>query len=518
MLSRFIGDKATYSILLTCYCAIAIALPFKLLVLSLASLLGLLVFFLEFNVRNYAEKLKNNKALWVLLVFIMIHLLSFFWSENKAYFLKDLNVKLSVYFLPFLLIFHPPRNRKHFQLIVALFLFSLIFFSAFNFVSYFVFGKGDPNDIRSMSLFVSHIRFGLMLVLGMLFCVYWIFSSLRFKWLAILILLWFLTYNYFSEVFSSYLILLCLFFVYLLLRMARSKRRFLWFGITTLFFALLAGGTYFIYHKIQGRLKIPTLAELPKFTSEGNPYQHDLTTAYFRNGTHVYSNVCGPELNREWSKVSKFDLMDTNQLGFIHYYTLIQYMASKGMRKDAENFKKLSIKEIHLIEKGVANCQVTPKGFWNRAEVLLSEFEDNDPNGKTIQQRFEYLKNGWRIFRTSVFIGVGSGDLADEFERSYQLTQSKLKPENRLRTHNQFFTYFISFGILGGFVFIWFLLSSFKMFSKKELEIGIYFLTIILVSFISEDTLETQAGATFFGFFFGLFMGIDKSFLSKKDA
>ncbi|MCK4637825.1 MAG: hypothetical protein KAT33_00235, partial [Bacteroidales bacterium] len=75
------------------------------------------------------------------------------------------------------------------------------------------------------------------------------------------------------------------------------------------------------------------------------------------------------------------------------------------------------------------------------------------------------------------------------------------KLENRLRSHNQFMSIFIAFGLLG---FMWFIFTLLypPIKTRKFLNYfyAIFFITIIL-SMFTEDTIESQAGATFFAFF-----------------
>ena len=83
---------------------------------------------------------------------------------------------------------------------------------------------------------------------------------------------------------------------------------------------------------------------------------------------------------------------------------------------------------------------------------------------------------------------------------------SKLAPGQRWRSHNQFLSIFVAFGIFG---FLWFLLALFYPPWKLKGYTDYFFLVFIIIgilSMLTEDTLESQTGVTFFTFFYCFFL------------
>lgn len=79
-----------------------------------------------------------------------------------------------------------------------------------------------------------------------------------------------------------------------------------------------------------------------------------------------------------------------------------------------------------------------------------------------------------------------------------------------MRSHNQYLSIGVAFGIVG---LIWFLITLFyPMFlqGKNVDYLYVTFLLIAVISFLTEDTLETQAGVTFYAFFNSFFLLITK--------
>ena len=121
-------------------------------------------------------------------------------------------------------------------------------------------------------------------------------------------------------------------------------------------------------------------------------------------------------------------------------------------------------------------------------------------------QRYEYWKTSLSIIKKHWLIGVGSGDLKNVFNEQYKESHSKLLPIWWQRSHNQFLRITAAFGIIG---FIWFMISLIyppvKSGKYKHYLYQVFFM-IAIFSMLSEDTLETQAGVTFFAFFNSFFI------------
>jgi hypothetical protein len=63
----------------------------------------------------------------------------------------------------------------------------------------------------------------------------------------------------------------------------------------------------------------------------------------------------------------------------------------------------------------------------------------------------------------------------------------------------------MTFGIFGLLYFVFFQVKFFLSQWKKKQVLGVFFITIAFVTFLFEDTLETQMGITFFTLFYSLF-------------
>ena len=129
-----------------------------------------------------------------------------------------------------------------------------------------------------------------------------------------------------------------------------------------------------------------------------------------------------------------------------------------------------------------------------------------NPNGKSLLEKIESLKAGVTIIKTHPIIGVGVGDMKESFASAYRTNRSKLTVQNQHLTHNQFLTSWITAGIICfiAFVSLWFiqLVTALKINAFEWTG----FLVITMLSFLIEDTLQTQTGVSFVAFFFAYFI------------
>ena len=196
-------------------------------------------------------------------------------------------------------------------------------------------------------------------------------------------------------------------------------------------------------------------------------------------------------------------------------------MNSKGLRKDGSGFQKLTENDIRNVEAGIANIEYAKKySLKSRLYKLFWEYQayqrGSGPGGNTILQRFEYWRVAVLIIQDHFWTGVGTGDVPDAFSQKYVEVDSPLPMELRFRSHNQYLSIAVAFGIFGLF---WFLFSLiYPMIRQRKYSDFIYvsFLITLLISMLVEDTLETQMGVTLFAFFNALLLFAPKTKVNEN--
>ena len=176
------------------------------------------------------------------------------------------------------------------------------------------------------------------------------------------------------------------------------------------------------------------------------------------------------------------------------------------MNKDSTSVNQLTLDEVVAIEKGTANYHyLYMNNFEKRIHKIIWEYDNyqdkRDFNGHSVIMRWEYWKTGFRIFKQNLWMGVGTGDVQDAFNAQYEKDQSQLLLKYRLRAHNQYITYAVTFGIFGILAFAFFLIFPIVNTGLYKDYTYVAFFSIVLLSMFTEDTLETQVGINFFVLF-----------------
>ncbi len=277
-------------------------------------------------------------------------------------------------------------------------------------------------------------------------------------------------------------------------------------AFTTSFFIINTYQNYFNVAKVD-------ISKLDQFTSSGNKYSHNINEYGIENGHYVGLYICEKELYSEWSNRSSFKLDSLDQKGQLLGKTLLRYLNSKNLRKDAEGIKSLNDNEIKDIEGGCANyLYKNDLSLKTRLYKIFFEYNNFEISGTTkghsVFQRIELWKAALGIIEENFWLGVGTGDMVIAYENQLNKMNSDLKGM-KIRAHNQYLSIFSAFGVFGFLIFIFSLVYP-VFFTKKAFNfLFLVFFIIISLSMLNEDTIESQAGVTLFAFFYSFFISKD---------
>ncbi|NDF59669.1 MAG: hypothetical protein EB100_01170 [Crocinitomicaceae bacterium] len=459
----------------------------------------------SFNWVDFKSELKKNRSFFFFLLFFIFYCLSTLWSSNLTAAAQDIVSKLTLVIIPLALIIKP-IDSEWLKRLYTIFVWSVISTTIYNFIHYQFFTP-SVKDIRALSYFISHIRFSLFISFTLGLLVKSINTSIH-GWkrlLYVTCICWLLFYMYYSEVLSGILaltggVLLCI--LVGLLNATKSKK---WGYLLITIMLLMCG--FFIYILLIKQPKPPHRIHpaYPNLTKLGNTYSHDTLSKEMENGNYIYTYICNKEIDSVWPLLSTTQLESENKNGYQTRMILYRYLTSKGLPKDAYGLKHLSSEDIRFIENGIPSMLENKRGIIPKINYYLkSLYLNENPNGNSFLQRLEYWRVGSTIFLKHPIIGVGIGDYKTSYSEEYKKSSSLLYPENQLETHQQFLSILITTGCIGGCLFV--LLFYFFIRQKKENLLAIYFIGIILSSFLVEDTLTTLAGMSFFGIFYGIFV------------
>lgn len=468
--------------------------------------------------QKFGSFFKNKPALILSSIYFM-HLVGLIYTTDFNYAWLEIRTKIPLFILP--LIFSTMRLPTKKEFVLVLVLFSLSVIATWG-TSMFFFFRDSPLDFREVFHFNSHIRLSLMAVLAVS-----IFGWLSFKpelrtpfWAKIfmmilsLLLIWMVAV---LEVMSGLLLLFLAGIIVGLIFIIRRKTFFakiVKIGIPVFAVSIMV----LLSLIIRDYWSVEEFPNQPTVTALGNPYL-DLESDFpIENGSPIGRMVCWTEMREGWNARSEFKFDSINETGFALSFSLLRYLNSKHLTKDLEGVKSLNKSDIEYIEMGFANFEYTKKfSLKKRIYKLLWEYDmyrsGGDINSSSALKRFFLWNTGLNLVKSHPLFGIGTGDVKKEFKKQLIKDNSPLE-EAGLRTHNQWISIAIAFGIIG---LIWFVFSIFYPLLKLQQKdfLLVSFFVVYLISMFWEDSLETQIGVTIFGFFYPFFLFLNP-FLSKK--
>ena len=506
----------------------AIALPVSEFLMSISIFALAIAWLLNGPKKTQWQAFNQNKLAWITVSIFLIEVVGLINTSNYDYAFSELRNKLPLLLVPVFIA--PARfSNKEFKGLLALFVGSTMVGSLICFINYQFYLKDNLINFREVSIFISHIRFGLMINLSILILIYYAII-LKNKWSFALLAMtfWFGYFLLFLGSGNGYFIfgvLLLVGFIALIIKSPYTKIGigvgFL-FILFNLYVGILSNDAYHSYF-VPRDVAYNNPDNIQKKNERGHRLSSNINNKHLQNGYFVWRNITRKELKKEWGKRADEKYLTHDIKQQIVMGTLIKYLTSKGYPKDSVGASMLSDQDIKNIEMGFTDYR---QENWNNLEVRVDHFffqlyaivNQKNPGGKPFMQRLYYLEGAFSIIENNFFFGVGTGDIQDEFDNYYKEDQSKLQSQYRVRTHNQFLTYFITLGIFG---FIWFLYATIYpliRFSRLNFILAVAQL-VLLLSFLTEDTLETQPGVTLYAFVIALgiiAINMKKSELQKR--
>lgn len=168
----------------------ACSLPFSPFTASIGIISMLVNFILEGQWRLKLNTFKGNRALWISYLLYLPILYSAFYSSNFPVTLKELRLWLPFIVVPTIVALSEPLNNKEFKWTMLLFVLAVFVASIISSTYLFSISTDLVIDARQISLFISHIRFSLMVNLAMLIIIHYVvldnglekFISFCFLW------------------------------------------------------------------------------------------------------------------------------------------------------------------------------------------------------------------------------------------------------------------------------------------------------------------------------------------------
>jgi len=511
--------KVRETVTLVLYSIFVLSLPYSKSFISIFS--GLIcingIVFSIIN-RDFKTKLKKEYSIWLLFSILGVYLVGLIFTKDLKLGLLELNKALMWVTLSLGVLLSPKLSKKQFWLIFTLFIFGVTISTFISFTRMIFSNSFGVDNFRTVN-FISHIPFSLQITFSIFILIY---SFLSENWILRLLkphfrIFWILWLVFFLVILKSILGLIAfyftaLFFSCLMLRRNsnRKVRNWLIVGSVIFFLLPLAYLGYAVYEFYD--IKYIHSDNVDRKTKLGNEYVFNFDNQSKENGYYINWYVCENEMEQAWNLKSKIKYREKDQKGYLISGTLIRYLTSKGLRKDAEGVESLTDRDVENVESGIANYiyDTSVYAFYPRVYETIWELDQyfltGNPNNQSLSQRIEFAKAALLIIKDNFWFGIGTGNYKIAYREAYKRMNSQLFEENYGIAHNQYLSYLSKFGLIGFlyilFVFIFVLIN--KGLFRNELLI--LFLIIFLIANLGDSIWETHVGLSFFVFFFSLFI------------
>ena len=468
------------------------------------------------NLKSRLQFATKQTIFWLLVGLFLIHVLGLWNTTDFKYAMKDITVKLPLLLMPLLIAAGPRLTMKQVRILFHFLFLGVLVSTITGWTTYHGWTGKEVHDFRDLSVFISHIRLSLLIDVCIVMGLYYTkeANSTIVKIGYGILILWCLYFLILLQSITGLLLLAILFTVAIVYFGIKNKNRGVKIASSVFLLMILFAGwksydTIFVKsiqsYEDEANHKL-------KVTARGNAYQNDWSRQDVEEGRLVWRQYNEYEIDTAWMARSTQRVWDLDQQGHMQLVTLMRYLTFKNLTKDAVGIQQLSEEDVQLIERGFP----TPESVSGRSSIqyrlkeLASEYRNyhfsNDANGHSLAQRLEYWKASKKIIQKYPITGVGTGDVPNAFQEMYDEMNSNLAKEWRLRAHNQYLSFGVAFGWPGLLFFIFVLLFAVRFAFQQQSYIYIAFLIIAMGSFFNEDTLETQAGVTFFAFLNSVFL------------
>lgn len=505
---KFISFITGYWTHIFCLSLIVIGMPFSKFLMSLGTIALVVNWVLEGGIIIKSKKFLNNRialfstGLYLIFVIGLIH------TQDFEYGIKDLRIKLPLLIFPIIFSSTHRIKKNHYFLIVKLFVWAVTISSLYGFLAYneILPAKKEILQIRDASQFISHIRLSMMIVLCIFLLPKLFNSNMLNKGFGLIVFFWFIFYLVFIESASGLVLGVTTTFVVSTYYLFKKKSSYGYL----LIMPILAGVVIVSYslYSTYNNVKMD-VSNLETKTALGNLYEVDYGYSFFDNGNFSHNYVAENELQEAWEKRSEFPFNGNEKVKGVKFI-LIRYLTSKGLRKDQSGVNSLSKQDVLNVEQGIPNYLQFNQNMLSRLKILMFEtdgyLQGASSNGNSLAQRLEYWNYSVEIIKEKPVFGHGSGDVNACFLNQYSMAKNTISKLYQRRSHNQYLSTAIALGIVGLIFFLIFILYPVSSELKNRNYFYLICLFISLISFFSEDTLETQNGVFFVAFLCNFFL------------
>jgi hypothetical protein len=491
---------------------LAAGLPLSKFLTGFSQFVLLFAFLFEGRMPEKLRRLRSHIPALLLIGLWLLHLAGLVYSEDRGAGLWDVRMKLPLLVLALSVGSAARLPGRILHAVLMTFVAAVLAGTCVSTAVLYGFIGPPVNDIRDIFIFhISHIRFALFTCLSISYLVARLSGegpplAAAGRIAAAAVVAWLVAFLILAESVTGLGILLVLTppALVLLGRSRRTGRARMTAYVLAVAWPLGIAAAAVVFIRAES-VNHDQRIDTSERTALGHDYEFHLADSSRENGYRIAVYICRDELREAWNARSAFPFDSLDRRSQQLSATLIRYLTSLGWRKDADAVHRMSDSDVRAVEAGIADHRYTgTSNFRGRMMELVWEFRQaqhsRNASGHSATMRMQFLATGWKIFLEHPWTGVGTGDLQRAFDDMYSREGSTLDARWRLRAHNQYLSVAIAFGIFGLLYFLVVLLYPLITERPRTLLLAA-FMGILLLSMLTEDTLETPAGASFYALF-----------------
>ena len=448
---------------------------------------------------------RESRLLQAIVALYILYAVGLLWTSNLGHGIGILQVKIPLLVVPLVVLTSRPVTGRARFLTLAVYIITVLVVSIIALVRMLTI---PDLPYRDAVPYISHIRFALnccMVIVVLVTSGQWSVATGQWsvasgQWplfiVRLLLILWMLVFLVLIHSYTAFAILAVVSLTLLLTHYRRWPLIVLWLAVAGTV-AFLVGREVKSYYRLIPQASDP----LPTFTAGGRPYEH-YRDGIIENGNYINNYLCPEEMRAEWQRRSTVPYDSIGDEGYSIQPVLVRYLNALGLTKDSVGVGHLTDGQVRDIERGIAN-PVYAGGNPLRTMVYVMLFEreyyvhTNAVLGFTMIQRLELWRATLDVVRDNLWFGVGTGDVDDALHARLADRGSFLA-DTKKSTHNQYLALLAAFGVVGcALLLLLFLRPLFHSLRHRVSPLMVAWLITILISFLTEDTLDTLAGILF---------------------
>ncbi len=136
-----------------------------------------------------------------------------------------------------------------------------------------------------------------------------------------------------------------------------------------------------------------------------------------------------------------------------------------------------------------------------RTQHAINSAVDKNSNKINSAPRINLWIAAATVIKENPVIGTGTGDMQDELIKIYKDRNYERALQDNFNPHSQYLQTTATLGIIGGVLLLIYLVTPFWFAFQQKDYLYLLFLSLVMMSFLTESILQTQRGTLFFGFF-----------------